>query len=178
MAVADTLAAGGTVFVVGRSWRCHCRRAHKWRGCAGCRRHRFVVGRSWRCHCRRAHKWRGMRWLQGGTVSLSLNKSRFGLPGAGVVTVVHTNGGDALAAGGTVSLLAEAGVVTAVVHTNGGDAPAPGLAFTTIISSTIRSTDEGVEGAEELCSFAEHLLIQGWQCQNPQHAAAPACQVV
>ena len=113
----------------------------------------------------------------GGTVSLSLNKSRFGLPGAGVVTVVHTNGGDALAAGGTVSLLAEAGVVTAVVHTNGGDAPAPGLAFTPIISSTIRSTDEGVEGAEGLCSFAEHLLIQGWQCQNPQHAAAPACQV-
>ena len=33
--------------------------------------------------------------------------------------------------------------------------PAPGLAFTPIISSTIRSTDEGVEGAEELWSFAE-----------------------
>ena len=99
---------------------------------------------------------------------MSLNKSRFGLPGAGVVTaIVRTNGGDALAAGGTVSLLAEAGVVTAVVHTNGGDAPATGLAFTPIISSTIRSTNEGVEGAEELRSFAEPSADSGLAMPEP-----------
>ena len=73
-----------------------------------------------------------------------------------VLSLQHTNGGDAPANRIHIyGTLHKQNQCESLVDQVICIPPAPGLAFTPIISSTIRSTDEGVEGAGELWSFAQ-----------------------